>query len=468
MFTLFLIALIRALRFKPGQSEKRQAEAIVFDREKAVSDLRTMVTIPTVSYTETEKEDAEAFENFVAALKELFPEVHKRLSLERVPPKGLLYRWEGKSCGEPTVLMAHYDVVPADEKMWSKPPFAGIIEGETLWGRGTLDTKATLNGILQAAEQLLAEGFVPENDIYFSFAGDEETQGDSTPNIVALLESRGVKPALVVDEGGAVVENVFPGVKERIAVVGTAEKGVTNIRLRARSNGGHSSTPPKHTPIGTLSRAAVKIEDNPFPMTMTETVKAMFDKLGRHSSFLYRLIFANLWLFKGVLDAIARSSGGEMNALLRTTAALTTAKGADAYNVIPTEAEMTVNSRIISGESRESVVERIKTVIGDDAVEVEYFGGAEPSVVSRTDVKEYKKLEDVIGEVFPDAVVTPYMMIACSDSRHYGRICDRVYRFSAMAMSNEERKLIHGNDERIAFRGIYETVEFYLRLIKRC
>ena len=468
MFTILLIALIRALRFKPEAIEVKPAEKVEFDREKAVCALREMVRIPTVSYTETEKEDAAAFEAFVAKLKELFPEVHARLESERVPPKGLLYRWRGKSRSEPTVLMAHYDVVPADEKMWSKPPFSGIIEGETLWGRGTLDTKGTLNGILQAAEQLLAEGFVPENDIYFSFAGDEETQGDSTPNIVALLESRGVKPALVVDEGGAVVENVFPGVKKRIAVVGAAEKGVTNIRLRARSNGGHSSTPPKHTPIGVLGRAATRIEDNLFPMRMTETVKAMFDKLGRHSVFLYRLIFANLWLFKGVLDAIAKASGGEMNALLRTTTALTTAKGADAYNVIPTEAEMTVNSRIISGETRESVVERIKSVIDDDSIEVEYFGGAEPSVVSRTDVKEYKKLEGVINEVFPDAVVTPYMMIACSDSRHYGRISDRVYRFSAMAMSNEERKLIHGNDERITFRGIYEAVEFYLRLIKRC
>lgn len=468
MFTILLICLLRALKFKPESASEKKPEAAEFDRAAAVAALREMVKIPTVSYTETEKEDAAAFESFIAKLKELFPVVHEKLELERVEPKGLLFRWKGKSSAEPTVLMAHYDVVPVDEKNWSKAPFEGIIEGETLWGRGTLDTKGTLNGILNAAETLLKAGFEPENDIYFSFAGDEETQGESTPNIVSLFEKRGIKPALVVDEGGAVVENVFPGVKKRIAVVGAAEKGVTNIRLTARSNGGHASTPPKHTPIGILARAATKIEENPFPMVMTDTVKGMFDKLGRHSTFLYRLIFANLWLFRPVLDAIAKKSGGEMNALLRTTTALTTARGSDAFNVIPTEAEMTINSRIISGESRESVVNHLKEIIADDAVEVEYFGGAEPSVVSRTDVREYLKLEEVIGEVFPDAVVTPYLMIACSDSRHYGRISDRVYRFSAMAMSNEERKLIHGNDERITFRGIYEAVEFYLRLIKRC
>lgn len=468
MFTLLMICLIRALRFKPAERKVVEPEKIGFDRQKAVSDLKEMIKIRTVSYNDTEKEDSAEFEKFIELLPRLFPLTHKKLSLTRVEPKGLLYKWQGKSSKEPTVLMAHFDVVPADEGSWSRPPFEGVIENETLWGRGTLDTKGTLNGIFQATERLLEEGFVPENDIYFSFAGDEETQGDSTPGIVALLKSEGIKPALVVDEGGAVVENVFPGVKKRIAVVGAAEKGVTNVRYKVKSGGGHSSTPPAHTPIGILSRACAAVENNPFKMRMTSTVEEMFDNLGRHSTFLYRLIFANLWLFKPVLDAMAKKAGGEMNALMRTTVAFTTAKGADAFNVIPTEAEMTSNCRIISGETRESTVETLKSIVNDPSVEIEYLDGSDPSVVSKTDCPEYKKLAAVINEVFPDAVVTPYLMIACSDSRHYGEISDRVYRFSAMAMSGEERKLIHGNDERITFRGIWEAVEFYLRLIKRC
>ena len=468
MITLLLICLIRALRFKPAPSAPVSQESVEFDRQKAVSALREMVTVRTVSYTDTSKEDEAEFSRFSDVIAKLFPLVHKKLTLERVPPKGLLYKWAGRSSVSPTVLMAHYDVVPASDSEWSRPPFGGVIEGETLWGRGTLDTKGTLNGILQAAERLLEEGFVPSNDIYFSFAGDEETQGESTPNIVKLLSERGIKPALVVDEGGAVVENVFPGVKKRIAVVGTAEKGVTNIRFSTSSGGGHASAPPAHTPVGILSAACVKVENDPFPMFLTPTVRKMFDTLGRHSTFLYRLIFANLWLFKPVLNMIGKKSGGEMNALMRTTTAFTTAKGSDAYNVIPTSAEMTANVRIISGETREGVVKRLTDTLADDRVKIEYFGGAEPSRVSVTDGEEYQKLVSVINEVFPDAVVTPYLMIACSDSRHYGAISDKVYRFSAMAMSNEERKLVHGVDERITFRGIFEAVEFYLRLIKRC
>ncbi len=468
MFTLLLICLIRALRFKPAPECTEEAEAVAFDREKAVSDLQEMIRCRTVSYSDVSEEDGAEFEKFAATLKRLFPLVHEHLSAERVEPKALLYKWKGRSDLKPTVLMAHYDVVPADEKGWSRPPFDGVIEGETLWGRGTLDTKGTLNGIFRAAEELLKLGFVPENDIYFSFAGDEETQGEGTPNIVKLLRSRGVAPALVVDEGGAVVENVFPGVKKRIAVVGTAEKGVTNISYKVKSGGGHASTPPAHTPIGILARACARVEAHPFKMRLTGTVREMFDNLGRHSSFAYRLIFANLWLFRPILDAMAKKSGGEMNALMRTTVAFTTARGANAYNVIPTEAELTSNCRIISGETRESTVAYLKNVVDDPAVEISCIDGSDPSVVSVTDCAEYIKLASVIKEVFPDAVVTPYLMIACSDSRHYGAISDRVYRFSAMAMTNEERKLIHGNDERITFRGIWEAVEFYIRLIKRC
>lgn len=468
MITLLIICLIRALLFKPKAKAAVKPEAVEFDREKAVSDLRELIRIKTVSYNDVADEDAAEFEKLRLKLKELFPEVHKTATLERIPPKGLLYRWKGKSDKQPTVLMAHYDVVPADESRWTRPAFEGIVEGEVLWGRGTLDTKGTLNGILQAAEKLIKEGFVPENDIYFAFAGDEETAGESAPNIVSELERRGIKPALVVDEGGAVVEKVFPGVKERCAVIGIAEKGITNIRYTVLSNGGHASTPPRHTPVGVLSAACNKVENNPFPARLSAPALKMFDALGRHSTFVYRLIFANLWLFKPLLAAMGAKSGGEMNALMRTTCAFTMMEGSDVYNVIPAKATMTSNLRIISGETIESTVEYLKKVIDDENVKIEVINGSEPSVVSSTDCEGYAKLTETVSEVFPDAIVAPYLMIACSDSRHYGRISDKVYRFSAMAMSSEERKMVHGNDERITFRGIWEAVEFYIRLIKKC
>ncbi len=469
MITLILIiCLIRALRFKPEAKENKEVEAVTFDKEKAVNDLKEMVKCKTISKDDERLEDNAEFEKFKGKLKELFPTVTANTTYAEIGRRGIVYHWKGRDNARATVLMSHYDVVEVNEDEWEKPPFEGIIENDVLWGRGTLDTKSTLNGCLQAAEQLMKDGFVPQNDIYFCFSGDEEISGSSCPSIVEYFKENGINVQLVVDEGGAVVEKVFPGVKERVAVIGIAEKGMVNLSYTVHSNGGHASAPPARTPIGILSKAVCKIESNPFKANFTAPALGLFDTLGRRSTFVYRLIFANLWLFKPVLSLIGKSGGGEINALMRTTCAFTQMHGSSGKNVLPAKAEMLSNFRIMTGETVESTVQYIKKVIDDERVEVSVVNGNNPSVVSRTDCEEFEIVKSAVSETFPDAIVTPYLMVACSDSRHYGAISDKVYRFSAQSMSNEERKTIHGNNERITFKGIYEAVEFYLRLIRRC
>ena len=210
------------------------------------------------------------------------------------------------------------------------------------------------------------------------------------------------------------------------------------------------------------------MESKPFKANFTAPTLALFDTLGRRSTFLYRLIFANMWLFKPVLSLIGKMGGGEINALMRTTCAFTQMKGSTGLNVLPAQAEMCSNFRIMTGETMESTIEYVKKVIDDDRVEVNVVSGNNPSIVSRTDCQEFNIVKEAVEEAFPDAVVTPYLMFACSDSQNYGRISDKVYRFSAQSMSSEERRTIHGHNERISFKGIWECVEFYLRLIKKC
>ena len=465
---LTLILLLRALMFKPKARVEKAVEPLSFDKEKAVNDLREMVLCKTISNADYSLEDDAEFKKFEDKLVELFPVVHATCVKENIGRRGIVFHWKGMSDEKATVLMSHFDVVEVDESGWEKEPFAGIIEGETLWGRGTLDTKSTLNGCLQAVETLIKEGFTPKNDIYLCFAGDEEISGPTCPAIVDEFARRGVNVQLVVDEGGAVVENVFPGVKDRVAVIGIAEKGMLNLSYTVKSKGGHASSPPAKTPIGILSQACCKIESKPFKANFTAPTLALFDTLGRRSTFLYRLIFANMWLFKPVLSLIGKMGGGEINALMRTTCAFTQMKGSNGRNVLPAQAEMLSNFRIMTGETMESTVEYVKKVINDDRVEVNIVNGNNPSVVSRTDCEEFEIVKEAVGETFPDAVVTPYLMFACSDSQHYGKISDKVYRFSAQSMSAEERRTIHGHNERITFKGIWEAVEFYLRLIKKC
>lgn len=460
------VVLIRAALFRAKPQSFTDNTEIKFNEKEAVEALAELVRCKTVSYYDKAKEDDAEFQKLYALLPRLYPNVYKVCEKIELPDRALLFKWAGKSSGSPTVLMAHFDVVPVNEENWEKEPFSAEIENGVMWGRGTLDTKVTMNGILSAAENLLSDGFTPENDIYMAFSGGEEVNGEGALNIVKWLEEKGIEPALVLDEGGGVVENVFPGVKKPCALIGIAEKGMLNLEFSVKSNGGHASAPRPHTPIGVLSSACVCVEGTPFPMHITAPAAEMFDTLGRNSNFLYRLIFANLWLFKGVLDMLGKKSGGEMNALLRTTVAFTQASGSAAPNVIPPKASLVANLRLNPADSMSSAVEYIKRAVNNDEVELTVLGGMEPSRVSRTDCEGYRRVEAAVGNTWKGSLVSPYLMVQCSDSRHYGRISDRVYRFSAMALTGEERATIHGNNERIKVENITKAVEFFIRIIK--
>ncbi len=461
------IPVVRALRFRPKKGETYPDFPVECDEGKAVSDLAEMIRCKTVSDTDESKEDEAEFEKFEKLLPRLFPNVYRACTFIKPGKRSLLFHWKGKDASVCRVLMAHYDVVSVEPSLWKKPAFEGILEEGVLWGRGTLDTKGTLNGVMQAAEKLIGEGFVPQNDIYLAFSGNEETNGYGAPDIVAYFKEKGIRPALVCDEGGAVVDKVFPGVSAPCALIGIAEKGLCNVRFSVEGKGGHASAPPPHTAVGKLSRACAAVENHPFPARLSKPAKELFDTLGRHSTFVYRLIFANLGIFRGALDKICKKSGGELNALMRTTVAFTQMSGSKGMNVLPPYAEMVANLRIMCGESVESCVEYLRKTVADDDVKTEVVYGMDPSNVSQTQGKAWEMMKRAVSQTWNEALVAPYLMLACSDSRHYGEISDHVYRFSAMALSKEERASIHGNDERIPVEKIVQTVHFYLRLISQ-
>ena len=469
LIAVFLaVILIRAAMFRPKTFPVTEAEPVEFDGEKAIASLQQLVRCKTISYYDSSKEDDKEFEKLIGLLPKLYPEVFRVCSFDRLPDRALLFKWEGKNHDHPSVMMAHYDVVPVNEDQWEKDPFCGTIENGVLWGRGTLDTKVTMNAVLSAADTLISKGFVPENDIYFAFSGGEEINGKGASNIVDWFEEHKIDLGLVVDEGGGVVENVFPGVKAPCGVVGIAEKGMMNAIFTVKSQGGHASAPKPHTPVGILSKACCKLEANPFPMHVTKPAAEMFDTLGRHSTFLYKIIFANFGIFKWVLDLLGKKSGGEINALLRTTVAFTQMEGSTAPNVIPPQATMVANLRLNPMDTVASAKARLEKIIDDENVTVTVGSHMNPSRISQTDCDAWKKVEKAVAETWKGCLVAPYLMVQCSDCRHYGRISDKVYRFSAMDLTAEERATIHGNNERIRLDAIKRAVEFYLRLMKQC
>ncbi len=480
------VILIRAAKLKPDQNQGcplLNLEPIRVDSRVVAERLAGMIRCKTVAPASAEKagEDEPGYDDFIklrSLIKEFYPLTHEHLDHEVVNDHSLLYRWPGRNSDKPMLLMAHYDVVPADDRQWSKPPFEGVIEDGVLWGRGSIDTKVTFCAILEAAEALLATGFKPMQDIYFAFGHDEETMGTGAPAMVEVLKALDIRPEMVLDEGGAIVQNLFPGVKEPIAVVGMAEKGVTDIEFVLEGPGGHSSTPGRLNPMGVMSKIILKVDKNPFRAHLPIEVREMFSVLGRHMPFVFRIIFANLWCFKSLLLALLPLIGRELNALCRTTCVFTMAEASSASNVIPERVRVVANLRLAALDSIDSALKHLtdqamtvskKALEGTDPLKlsVSVVKGHNASPSSSTASDAYRKLAGTVESVFRGTIVTPYIMLGASDSRHFCAISDNVLRFSPIQLSKEELRSIHGIDEKIAVEKVGKVVEFYTTLITR-
>lgn len=437
--------------------------------DPAVARLQQLIRIPTMSRLDETETDWAEFDRFIAALPALYPALHAALSLEVVDGHSLLYRWPGARSDEPTVLMAHYDVVPATAVGWTHPPFDAVLVGEgtsqMVWGRGTLDDKGALVAILEAVEAQVDAGFTPANDVYLSFGHNEETTGAGASAIVDLLASRGIRPALVIDEGGAVVENIFPGVTKPIAVVGVSEKGITSVTLTVNQAGGHASTPPRMTATVRLARAITRLNARRFAAHLTATNFEMIETLGGHTSGPMRFVFERARLFRAPLALVFGRLGDETSAMVRTTAAVTQLSGAQAANALPEQAQAVVNVRIAQGSSVAAMLRHVRRAIRDPLVLIGVEHPNEPSAVSPTSGAAWQLVRSSIEATYPGTIVTPYVMLGASDSRHFTRVSDFVYRFSPFRMSSDERGTLHAVNERIAVSTFLAGIDFYRRVL---
>ena len=410
-----------------------------------------------------------AFGVLHAVLAACFPLVHQKLERTVIHGDSLLYRWpgQGPDAGKaPIIFLAHQDVVEATGP-WRHPPFAGDISDGFIWGRGALDTKGSLCALFEAIEGLLAEGFVPHADIYLSSSHNEEPMGDGAPHIVRCLADRGVKPALVLDEGGAIVDSVLPGVTCKTAVIGTTEKGYLNIRFTARSQGGHASTPPKHSPIGRLSELVYHIEKkSPFPACFNPVVRQLFTSLAPYMTFPLNMLFGNLWLFGPIMRFVLPALGGEAKAMVMTTCAFTMSQGSGAPNVLPEEASITANLRIGIHQTVDEVVATLEKMAARLDIRCDVLYAHEASPVSPLGGTGFEHLAKALSLVFPEVVLAPYTMLAASDAHHFCELTPHVYRFTPFELSSDLRQTIHGLDERLPVAALSKAVAFYQAMIR--
>ena len=462
LLVLLLAAVIRTLLIPGKQSTYRPDP----DQERAESyarKLADMVRYETVSVPG--EDQREKFLGFHKVLEELFPLVHRELEKTEIDGN-LLFYWKGQKSDRPLVLMSHQDVVPA-EGTWEHEPFSGDIADGKVWGRGASDTKCSVMAFFQAVEELLAEGYVPAQDVYLSSSCTEEWGGDGCPKLVAELERRGVKPYLVCDEGGGIITEPIGGIHGNFAMVGVFEKGKADVRFTARSGGGHASAPTAHSPVARLAAFVNEIETHPvFRRKMPKEVAAMFETLAPYAGFPLKLVLSNLWLFRQILLKVLPMISAQAGAMIRTTMAFTQMSGSDACNVLPQEASVSANMRFIPHQGMEESLGIVRKLAEKHGLDMEVLAANDYTEPVDIQGEAFRTVQRVIAETFPGCAGSPYVMTGATDSRFYQKICDNVVRFAPVIYGPEQMKGMHGVNENIEYNCLPGAVDYYRNLIK--
>lgn len=466
------LSLFPFVAFSAKQGGSMSANDLNFDTKVLAGRLAKALQFQTVSYEDSAKFDKKVFRDFQKYLEQSFPKIHASLKKEVVGEYSLLYTWKGQNDKElPILLAAHMDVVEAGSEpdiKWAYPPFQGRIVDGFIWGRGTLDDKMSVVGILEAIEKLLQNGFVPRRTIYIAFGHDEEIGGQQgAAKIAALLNTRGVTLDYVLDEGLTITEQMVPNISKPVALIGIAEKGCLSIELSVESEEGHSSMPPQQTAIGILSSAISRLEKKQFPARLEAPVKKMFETLSPEMPLGLRVVFANLWLFESLVKK-KLASVPRTNALIRTTTAPTIFQSGIKENILAAKARAVVNYRILPGDTIDTVLMNVKEIINDSRVKIKALEDlkSNPSKITDLGSRGYKALEQVIHQVFPEAIVAPGLVVAVTDSRHYSALTVNILHFSPIRLRPDDLPRIHGTDERISTEEYHDAVRFYAQLME--
>ncbi|AYG03602.1 M20/M25/M40 family metallo-hydrolase [Gryllotalpicola protaetiae] len=423
--------------------------------------LSRLIQLDTVSATVV----ANGTGAFESLLEELYPLVHEHLKKERIGERGFLFTWEVS--GDPVVLMAHFDTVPAVAAEWGFDPFSGRIENGVVHGRGAVDDKGALVTLLDAVENLLAAGRTPARTVLVSLGGDEETTGPSARTISEELHARGIRPWLVLDEGGAVVNAPLPALDRQSAMVGVAEKGAVTARLTATAPPSHAATPSRAPSAPErLAKALTRLRRNPFPKRLNHTARSMFQAYDGVATGIGKVLVTVTPRLGPVAARVLARLGGEPAAIVQTTLAVTMLESGTAHNVIPNTASAVLNLRLAVGDSVEQVVTTLTRTIRDESITIDLLEGYPASPESRTDNAQWRSITDAVGAAYPEAVVVPYVMLAASDARHFHPFTpDATYRFAPLAMSAGERAAIHGIDEQVTVDALVRGEQFYRQLL---
>ncbi|MFT5013399.1 MAG: carboxypeptidase PM20D1 [Planctomycetaceae bacterium] len=469
LLSLVIVVVARTLMHTPPPFADITQVNIEIDENEAAKHLSEAITFKTVSFQSTADKQPEEFSKFIEWVKTTYPAVNRDLDLVMLN-QTMLYKWQGSDrSAKPILLTGHYDVVPVipgSESKWTHPPFSGHIADGVIWGRGALDDKSGVVGILEAVTYLIGQEYQPARTIYLSFGHDEEIGGPNGAGAVtAHLKQNNVQLAWSLDEGSFVLNGILPGLETMVAAINVAEKGGVTLDITAYGAGGHSSMPPKDNAVGLLAEAIVKLQKNPIPGGLEGLSGQMFNDISSYFPFGMRMLFANQWLFGSAIDS-QLSGSASTNAMLRTTTAPTMLSGSIKTNVLPIEAIAAVNFRVHPRDTPESVLAYVDQLVGTEKVKVTSRGGRGASEVSDWESQGFKDISRSVREVYGEVAVAPGLMIAGSDSRHYGQVADDAYRFNPFIVGQNDLAGFHGTNESMKVENLAKGIRSYIQIIR--
>ncbi len=423
---------------------------------------------PTVSFGESLSIDTAAFDAFGAFIGQAYPLVSRQLSKTAINKYNYVFEWKGQNLAlPPIILMGHYDVVPVETASlneWTAPPFSGLVTDSCIWGRGTVDDKCGVISTLEATEDLLRKGFTPQRTIYICLGHDEEILGHSAEMTAQWLKQKGVHAEMVLDEGGEVSETKFKEFKRPIAVIGVAEKGYATFELTVQKRGGHSMMPEKETAIDILTTALHTLRTQSTPARLTPPVQELLHRISSSSdNFFHRMAGSNDWLLERPIESII-SSSPEGYAMIHTTIVPTILEAGMKDNIIPDIAKAVVNTRILPGETAQTVEDYIRRTLHDDRIQIKKVSryGSDPSPTTDFNSPAFKRVESAVYKTVPGVLPTPFLGTGGTDSRFFRRVSNGVVNFLPMTDS----KGFHSINERLPLRDFQRSINFIRTIIE--
>lgn len=433
---------------------------MILDSTKAVERFQTVIRQKTISNKNTE-DYKEVFDGFLPLLKELYPNLFSAAEAQLINEYGILLHWKGKSdTKKPLVLMAHYDVVSDEGQKWKHPAFEAEIHYGVIWGRGSIDNKCIFCAMFEAMNNLVKEGFTPERDIYFAASNNEEVSGDTMPKIVDWFIENGISPEFVLDEGGAIMQELPLGIKKPHAMIALSEKGWATITLKAfKFNSKSKKSPPER-----IIEAVNAVKANPTPATISPALEGMLKAFAPCMDAPLKQVFNHLSLFKPVVKK-AMESIPDAAAMIRSEFVLTKLNAGNEKGSVPDTASATFNFRLAPQDTYEEILTHLRKIIDKD-IEIELIKKKDAPPFSDYKTDSFAYLEKTIKKVFPHAGVAPFVLNAGTDARHFAKICNQVYRFGAFEINNEQFNSVHNADERISVKVFLDSIRFYDEFIR--